>query len=74
MFQILAAGPSDGGNFTCSPHHILPASVLVTIMDGEGKSAAVHKDEAGGAARTGGGGGVALVLVVVAGGLIGGAT
>ena len=26
-----------------------PASVLVTIMDGEGKSAAVHEDEVGGA-------------------------
>ena len=26
-------------------HNIHPDSVLVTIMDGEGKSAAVHRDE-----------------------------
>lgn len=35
----------DGGNYTCAPHNIHPDSVLVTIMDGEGKSAAVHRDE-----------------------------
>ena len=30
----------------CAPHNIHPDSVLVTIIDGEGKSAAVHRDEA----------------------------
>ena len=35
---------SDGGNYTCSPQNIVPDSVSVTIMDGEGKSAAVYKD------------------------------
>ena len=29
-----------------SPHNVHPDSVLDTIMDGEGKSAAVHRDEA----------------------------
>ena len=59
--QVRAAGARDGGNFTCAPHRsqknsdlkkcdkwifsITPASVLVTIMDSEGKSAAVHEDE-----------------------------
>ena len=45
MFQISSASPNDGGNFTCAPYNIFPASVLVTIMDSEGKSAAVHKDD-----------------------------
>ena len=43
-FQINSASNSDGGNYTCSPQNIIPDSVTVTIMDGEGKSAAVYKD------------------------------
>lgn len=43
---ITKAAAHDGGNYTCAPHNIHPDSVLVTIMDGEGKSAAVHRDEA----------------------------
>ena len=43
-FQINSASSSDGGNYTCSPQHIISDSVIVTIMDGEGKSAAVYKD------------------------------
>eukprot|EP00090_Calanus_glacialis_P009044 TRINITY_DN17375_c0_g1_i1.p1 TRINITY_DN17375_c0_g1~~TRINITY_DN17375_c0_g1_i1.p1 ORF type:complete len:318 (+),score=41.09 TRINITY_DN17375_c0_g1_i1:58-1011(+) len=41
---INSASSSDGGNYTCSPQNIIPDSVIVTIMDGEGKSAAVYKD------------------------------
>ena len=44
--QITSASGQDGGNYTCSPHNIHPDSVNVNIMDGEGTSAAVHKDEA----------------------------
>ena len=46
FFQITKAAAHDGGNYTCAPHNIHPDSVLVNIMDGEGKSAAVHRDEA----------------------------
>jgi len=44
MLVINSASDSDGGNYTCSPHNIMPDSVIVTIMDREGKSAAVYKD------------------------------
>jgi len=41
---IEEAGPRDGGNYTCAPHNIHPHSVIVNIMDTEGKYAAVHRD------------------------------
>ena len=44
MFQINSASNSDKGNYTCSPQNMMPDSVTVTIMDSEGKSAAVYKD------------------------------
>ena len=39
---VRAAGPGDGGNFTCAPASLAPATAMVTIVDSEGKSAAVH--------------------------------
>jgi hypothetical protein len=42
----MKAAAHYGGKYTCAPHNIHPDSVLVTIMDGEGKSAEVHRDEA----------------------------
>ena len=44
MFQISSVGSSDGGNYTCAPDNIHPHSVIVNIMDTEGKYAAVHRD------------------------------
>ena len=37
-------GPGDGGNYTCAPPSIHPHSVIVRIVDTEGKYAAVHRD------------------------------
>ena len=44
LFQIDSMTGSDGGNYTCSPQNILSDTVLVTIMEGDGTFAAVHKD------------------------------
>lgn len=44
MIIINSASSSDKGNYTCSPQNMVPDSVMVTIMDSEGKSAAVYKD------------------------------
>ena len=45
LFQINEIAAEDGGNYTCAPHNILPDSIFVNIMNGEGKSAAVHRDK-----------------------------
>ena len=37
-------GPDDGGNYTCAPPNIHPHSVIISIMDTEGKYAAVYRD------------------------------
>ena len=34
----------DGGNYTCAPPNIHPHSVIINIMDTEGKYAAVYRD------------------------------
>ena len=34
----------DAGNYTCAPPNIHPHSVIVNIMDTEGKYAAVSRD------------------------------
>ena len=39
-------GPDDGGNYTCAPPNIHPHSVIISIMDTEGKYAAVYRDSA----------------------------
>ena len=44
MFQISSVESDDGGNYTCAPNNIHPHSVIVNIMDTEGKYAAVHRD------------------------------
>ena len=34
----------DAGNYTCAPPNIHPHSVIINIMDTEGKYAAVYRD------------------------------
>ena len=50
--QISAVGPGDAGNYTCAPPSIHPHSVIVRIVDTEGKYAAVHRDGNSGNTRT----------------------
>ena len=44
LFQIKSAEMDDGGNYTCAPPNIHPHSVIINIMDTEGKYAAVYRD------------------------------
>ena len=44
MFQISSVESDDAGNYTCAPNNIHPHSVIINIMDTEGKYAAVHRD------------------------------
>jgi len=44
VLKISSVNSSDGGNYTCSPHNIMPDTVMVTIMEGDGTYAAVYKD------------------------------
>lgn len=44
LLRIPAVSSRDGGNYTCAPQHLVADSVLVTIMLGEGKFAAVQED------------------------------
>lgn len=62
--QISSVGPDDGGNYTCAPPNIHPHSVIISIMDTEGKYAAVYRDGNTGAAR-GGTRGLLLLTVFV---------
>jgi len=66
MLIINSAGSADGGNYTCSPQNIIPDSVIVTIMDGEGKSAAVYKDSitSGGQSYSSNVGSLMFVIVI----------
>jgi len=41
---IKSASPEEGGNYTCSPQAIAPDTVRISIMQGEGKQAAVQRD------------------------------
>jgi len=41
---IKSASPKEGGNYTCSPQAIAPDTVRISIMQGEGKQAAVQRD------------------------------
>ena len=58
--QISSVGPDDGGNYTCAPPNIHPHSVIISIMDTEGKYAAVYRD-----GNTGATGGVTSLLLLL---------
>ena len=60
--QISSVGPDDGGNYTCAPPNIHPHSVIISIMDTEGKYAAVYRD---GNTATRGTGGLLLTMFAV---------
>lgn len=60
--QISSVGPDDGGNYTCAPPNIHPHSVIISIMDTEGKYAAVYRD---GNTATRGTGGMLLTMFAV---------
>ena len=44
IFQIMSVEAEDAGNYTCAPPNIHPHSVIINIMDSEGKYAAVSRD------------------------------
>jgi len=49
---IKSASPKEGGNYTCSPQAIAPDTVRISIMQGEGKQAAVQRDSTSRSTRT----------------------
>ena len=41
---VLAAGRADSGNYTCAPHNLAPASVIVHVLaEGSNSAAAIHE-------------------------------